>query len=389
MLHLHRREKCLFKSPKLILIGLFSAIGLAIANTIWALYMEGFGLTHSEIGFISSLFVIIALFFSLYSTPIMQKFKETKIYVLSLIIAIISYLMMSFFNTLLMFLIFATILTISSVFRANTFDLIFRDNTKDKDLNKREGLLYAFRNLGWLIGPLIASYLLIYLKVSNLFLVSGIFFFITLIFFLIFKIKNIEKERKKIDINIFKNLRSFIKKKNLRINYLVTMGISLWWGFVYIYVPLFMLDNGLTGKDIGIFLALIIIPLAIFEYPIGKLSGKIGTKTFLVFGFIGLTIASLILFVLNNIYIQLLIIIIASIFAACIEPTQETFFFNRIKKNDEEKLYPIFTTSWHSGSFIGKILVAGVLLFLANNYAYLAIGLLMGILAILAMRIKE
>lgn len=150
-----------------------------------------------------------------------------------------------------------------------------------------------------------------------------------------------------------------------------------------------MVKNQLPESTVALFFTILIVPLVIFENKIGELSLKKGFRYFFKYGFVGLTIISLILFFVDKITIQLGIIIIGSFFVSFLEPIQDTYFFKQTKKFDEEKYYPIFSTSADLGSFIGKIVIAVVLLFLPNKFAYLSMFLMMGFFAVMTLRVPK
>ncbi len=389
MISILNRAHNFSKGNELILVRLFLALGLGAIETVWAVYMSSLGLSVSAIGFISSLFLVFSLLFAISSTPILEKFKQTHLLIMSLILSIISYLVLGFSHTLILFIIFALVIIVANVLRTECFNIIFRDNVSNKDLNGKEGLMYALLNVGWLIGPLIAGFFMINFGISSVFFVVALLFIIGYSLFLLMNLKSISKKRKKIDDNIFRNIKSFIKNKKMRSPYFMTLGIKTWWSFIYIYMPLFILYHGFGATTIAIFLSAIIIPLVLFERQIGQASLKFGFKRFFLIGYAGLMLTAITVFFIPNIIVQLILLVLASIFAAFIEPIQETFFFKRTKTLDEEKYYPIFSTSRDVGGLIGKLPVALILLFLANKFAYLTLFAIMAIFFLLALRIKE
>ena len=139
----------------------------------------------------------------------------------------------------------------------------------------------------------------------------------------------------------------------------------------------------------GFFLALVTVPLVILEYEAGYFSEKYGFKPFLVAGFFIMGLAALVSFFVSNIYLIMAVLVVASIGMACVEPLLDSFFFKKVKSKDEEKYYPIFSTSCDVGSFTGKFLIAGVLIILPTNFAYLTIALLMFFIALISLKIKE
>jgi len=365
------------------------ALGFAGIDTIWALYMSSFNLSESMIGFISAGLIIISLLFSSYSTVILETFNEMKILFISLIIFIISYISISFFDNLYFFIGISVILTVFSILRIDSFDILFRDEAGDENLNEEEGILYTLLNISWFLGPLIAGFILASYGINFVFLSSAIFILIGILVLKRLNIKTKKKKREKIDKNIFQNLKEFVNNKKLLIAYSIGAGIEIWYAIIYIYVPLFIIKAGLGEEIVGIFLSLIIVPLVIFEYKISKLTKKNGFKWFLSGGFIILGISGILVFFISNIYYILGVLVLAHIAMAALEPLQDIYFFKQVNSNEEEKFYPIFATSSDLGGFIGKISIAFILLFLPDKFSYLVISLFMFLIAFICLKIKK
>lgn len=390
MLHLHRKLRRLTVDSKISIVRLFIAIGLASIDTIWSLFMNELGFSDSTIGYISGALVLISVIVAIFSTPILEKYNQNKILIICIAVGILSYLTIGLFPSKTLFLIIVSILTIFSVYQTECFDIVFRDNTTKKKLNKEEGELYTLLNVGWLIGPIIAGYVMFKHNISSVFFVATTFLSIAIIILVLLHLREVHKQRKVLNRNIFHNIKDFFRNKKVHLPYILSAGIEVWWALIYIYVPLFMIKQGLPDILVGAFMAAIIIPLVLVEYFVGKNSEKKGFKPFFYWGYGILAMISIALFWLSNfIYIQLLLMIIASFFVGFLEPIQDTFFFDNVKKDEEEKYYPYYSTAAHTGGLVGKIAVATVILFLPTKYAYLAIGLFMAFFALASLRIKE
>ncbi|MDD4983693.1 MAG: MFS transporter [Candidatus ainarchaeum sp.] len=377
------------KSTELAFVRFFVSLALAAIMAIWAIYLFSFGLSESTIGFVSAIFLIVAVSSSFIVIPILEKYNQRKIIIISLAISILGFSLLSIITNLYFFLAVYLVLTINAVLRVNASDILFRDNSDDGKLNRQMSIMFCIINFAWLIGPLIAGFFLLEFGLRSVFLSAAGFYALALILFLILKISPAQKERDGLDKHILLNIINFIKDKKLHLPYLVSMGLQIWWGFVYIYIPLFIIKAGLSDGTVSIFIAFLVIPLIIFEYFVGKASEKLGFRKFFKYGFFLLSIIALALFFMNNIYLQLALVVIASIAASFIEPIDGAFFFKQVKKLDEEKYYPIFTTSKDFGAALGKFLPAIVLLFLPSSFAYLVMFILMGIFFFISLKIKE
>ncbi|NQZ84527.1 MAG: MFS transporter [Nanoarchaeales archaeon] len=383
------RKRTIEKTTQMSLTKAVSSIGFAGVETVWAIYMSSFGLTESMIGFISAILIIIMFMFSFFSTIILEKFSEVKIYLVSSAIIISSLFIIGYSENFILFLVIWTFLSIAQLVRAESFTILFRDESSDSDLEKNEGLLFTVLNLGWLVGPLIAGFILLTYGVSFVFVSSGVFILIASYIFYSLKLKEKVKKRDKIDTNIKQNLKEYFTSEKLILPYLMKMGLEIWWALIYIYIPLFIIKNGFQESLVGFFLAAVVIPLILFEFEVGTHCEKYGFKNFFFIGFFSLFIISIIAFFMNDFMWILGLLVLASAPAAMLEPIQSPFFFRQVSSNDEEKYYPIYITSLHIGSFIAKFTIAGLLLFFVDKYVYLLIAGFMLTLAIISLRIKN
>src|SRR3989344_4995658 len=153
--------------------------------------------------------------------------------------------------------------------------------------------------------------------------------------------------KKKSDVNLIKNFLEFFKDKNRVMAYFISGGLSLWWGsLIYLFMPLYIIRSNLDNLWVGYFLFAIVIPLILLEYKFSKLAVKTGFKKMFMLGFFIAFLASLICFFLSNIYLILLILALASIGLAMIEPNSESFFFESLATKEEElKYYSPYNTS--------------------------------------------
>lgn len=388
MLHLSLHKKSNFtRATEYAIIGLILAIALSAIETIWPIYLESFGLKISTIGFISASMVLVSITTSLLSIPLFNKIKSYNILISCLIIFTSSYLLLYFFSNLMFFIIISYILTTFLILKMESFDIIFRDSSSQKRLAQDEGRLWSLLNLGWLLGPLIAGLIATQFRINNVFLLAAIASAISLIILL--SVKAPKNKKQNLDINILKNLKEYVKQKNLLIAYSFGVGIEIWWSLIYIYMPLFIIKSGLKPYWVGIFLSLVVLPLILSEYRVGRIANKIGFRNFFFTGFFVFSLTTLLAFLINDIKIIIPLIILASFGMALIEPMRQTYFFSIVKNYEEEKFYPIFATSGELGKFMGKLIIAIVLLALPSRFAYITMTVMMLFFAFVSSGVKE
>ncbi len=377
--HEERRFK---KTTELGISRLILAIGTSAIHTIFTLYMKSFGLTVSEIGFLSAALMIVSLVLSFYTPKIISKYSEYKTLILGLLLYTIAYFLLFYYYNFVLFLVLAFIITIASVLRFITFAIIFKNNTSKKDLNKDEGTLYSLVKGGWLIGPLIAGLISKTYGISYVFLLGSVSSLLSVVLIVLTRPREKSKKEKPRVVYLRKILKEYVKKKGLIVSFLVTAGVGIWWALIYVYIPLFIVKNGLSDMFVGIFLSAIMVPLVLLEFKAGELSRKYGFRKFFFYGYLLLTLILFLCFLYSDIYFVLFLLFLGSFPMAFIEPLEDSFFFSNVTKKEEEEYYPIFSPSRDIGKLIGKLVVAVTLLFLPLNFAYLSISIILGFIAL-------
>lgn len=385
------RRRGMFASPsieKLGFIKLFSSVGFACVATIWAVYLESFLHSESSVGFLSSFFAVVSFITYFLIIPLLEKKDKVRLYLLTLVLYTFSYLMFFFLKDIISIIVIGTIISFLASLRIASSGILVRNKSKSKDVSKNEGFIYTLLNIAWLIGPLIAGFIANKYGIHRVFLFAAFFVFISFLLLNIFKFRD-HVISKRVDTNLFKVLKDFFKNKERTLSYTISGGINFWWTLIYIYIPLYIIKNGLSDLILGYFLALITLPMILSEYYLGKLSCRIGFKKVFVTGYFILAISALLCFFIPNIYIILLILVLSSFGAAMVEPTTEAYFFDIITKREREKYYSIYNTTIDANYFLASILAAALLLLLPFKSIFILFGIAMLVFSLLSFKIRN
>ena len=380
--------KSLSGMGKLAIIIFLVSLSSSFNDTIWAVYLDGFLHSASLVGFFSGFLSVLAFASSFLFVPWIAKSNKSKLYSFALILTAVFYLIFAINKNVFVFMLVSVLVTFTIAIKLTTVGIIIRDESDKKSISKNEGVIYSFNNVAWVVGPLIAGFILVELGVSFVFLGSA---GLVLLGFLLFRISGINDENKvkKIKGGAIKNFFEFFRDKDRVLAYFMTSGVTLWWSLIYLYVPLFIINNGLGEGLIGVFLFLTALPLIILEYPFSKLAGKKGAKRLFLIAYpllIAITIAA---FFASSIYIVLGLLVFGSLALSMLEPTTEAYFFDIIKnKKDENRFYGPYSTSIETGLIIGKFIPAIILLFLPFKSIFILYSALFLALFILAMKTK-
>ena len=318
-------------------------MAMALVETVWAVYLEGFLGSASSVGFVVGVLTLVGILTAFIAPEILSRFKDTNIYSFSLLMIGLSYVVFALTNDLFLFLVAALGLTMFSSLRSSALGIIFRDESPDNKLDQNEGMLYTMSNIGYLFGPIVAGYFSETMGIQSVFVLAAVFVFITLVRFKRINVKDVEHHTPK--QSMFERLLRFAKSPDLLKAYVINGGMEPWWAIAYIFIPLMIIGNGQDLGVIGLLLFVMILPSILIEYPAMKYVKKFGYDKYFALGYAGLAAVSLALFFFNDLTSLVILFILAGIAIGFLEPTRETYFFRLVGKNEEENLYAPFMTA--------------------------------------------
>ncbi len=374
------------KLSNLLFVGVITSIGVSLLNGVWALYFYSFFKSNSLVGFFSSILSVIALLSFFIFNPLIEKYQENKIYFYSVFFSILILILLVINKSFYLLVILVIAYVMFSVLRADTFGIMYRDESKTKALGKNEGLVYSLSNVGWIIGALLLTPLLKVYDLKDMFLFAAIFTTIALIIFIFYKRKIRKPNYVKIDL--IKNIKDFFANKELYRLYLSSLGTSFWIGFIFVYIPLYIVQNGFSRSFVGVFLFIFLLPY-LTEYFVGKKSDVIGSKIFITLGYLIVGIFTILAYFANQINLVLLFLVLGSFGVAMTSPTREIYFFKTIKRLEEERYYGIFLTHVEVSLLLGKIIPAILLIFTGFKTVFLIMGLIMFVFFIFSLKLKN
>lgn len=367
------------ESRKVFLVAVISTLtGLAyaFATTIWALYIDSFVNSLFLVGLISSLITALVFVSYFFVIPLIEKKDKVKLYSASLLFYVFAYLIFSVNSSLILFFIIIIPMAFSFSLRITSFGILVRNLSGRRNLSKNEGFLYSIQNSAWILGPLIAGYLLSSYGFKIVFLVSSGMMLVSLIILNLSKMKD-HDIKKRSNTHLLKNFFSFFKKKTRVFAYLLSGGVSFWWALIYVFVPVYIFENGSSGLLIGYFLFAIPIPLVLTEFYFSSLASRKGFKKLFRAGYFIVAILALACFFVSNIYTILVLLVLASFGMAMLESTTESYFFDILHKKQHLKYYGPFNTADSVSDFTAKILSSAVLFFLPFKFLFILFSLFM------------
>ena len=371
-------------------IDMLSSLALASAGTVWAIYFDSIIKDASRVGFVNTIFGIVGVISFIAFIPVIEKNSKTKILGLSLLLYAASYFLFSINNSMFFAILIGLFVYVSAAMRINAMGIILRDKSKKSAVSKNTGLIYTLLNSAWLFGPLLAGFVSSRFSVNLVFFISGVLMLLCWAFLKFSGFKDNRKE-KEVDRHLIRFVKEFFSEKKFILNYIVRGGISFWWAFIYIFVPIYIITtksvNGVL--IVGYFLAGIVAPLIFLEYPFGRIAGRRGFKKMFFRGYLILAIVSILCFFVNEFYAILLLLILGSVGAAMLEPTTDAYFFDITDRYQRDKYYGIYNTSLDIFYALSLLAVALVIKWFEFKYSFLVVGFFMVLFALISLGVKK
>ncbi len=383
------RYRAIDDNYKLALVRLVFSFGTSAVGTVWSLYMHAIGFSDSTVGYITGGAVFLSLVLTLASTPILEFFQARRLLIFSLLLYTVSYVLAGLSTSKVLFVLVAVGTAIAVAIRTESFAILFRDTTSREKLSQREGLMYALVNLGWLVTPVFAGFLLARYGFPVVFFLSAAMFFVSMLMLVFSDMLRARKTFSSIDTDPFVSIKTYLARREMWYPYAVKFGLNAASGFVLVYLPIFLVERGASPAYIGAMISIMAAVHVLFDFKIGKIARPQQFKSFFVFGFVSSAVLLVWASFIQNPDVLLAVVPLAGVATLFVEPLQDTFFFSLIEKSeDEERLYPVYSTAAQLGGFVAKVLAATVLLFASEQFAYIAIALVLFAIAGIVARMR-
>jgi len=368
----------------LYFLTFFLSIQFAFTAYVNSSYLANFVSTKSVslIFTFSALLAIIGLFFI---PKILSKYCNHKILFSLVSVSLVSLFGLFSSQTALWIIFFFVLYLLTNYLIVFSRDIFIESYSEDKTTGKTRGLILTATNLGWIFAPLVSGLIIKYFGYSQMYLLAAAFMFIGLIFILgpIRKLKDLPHRR----IPLLETIKKMIANKDIKKIYLANFMLQFFYSWMVVYTPIYLNQNlGFSWDKIGIIFMVMLTPFILIEYPLGKLSDKIGEKRLLIAGFIitGLS-TSLISFLTNpNLITMSIVLFMTRVGAATIEIMTESYFFRKVGALDAD-IISFFRNTFPLSYIIAPFLAVIFFVFFPFNYMFLALGIIM-FLSILLIR---
>jgi len=268
-------------------------------------------------------------------------------------------------------------------------DLLVETFSKDKITGSIRGRFLTIMNMGCFLAPFLATFLIEKSGYLNApFLLSAFLVFIVLIL-AFFKFFHFENDFKK-DLSVRKVLQKMLKRKNILRIYFISFLLEFFYAIMIIHVPLFLLQNNLTWKEIGEILTIMLFPFIVIQYPLGIMADKKwGEKEGLLVGILVMAITSILMVVPveNGFFYWMAILFVSRIGASMVELLRDAYFYKKVNANDVD-IIDFFRTTRSVAYIIAGFISFLYLSFFSIEGIFVLLGLIifLGVFPVLKLK---
>lgn len=279
---------------------------------------------------------------------------------------------------------------ISSNFIFASLDIFIEDFSKKSQVGGIRGIYLTCISLAWVVAQLISGSIIAKSSFQGIYLLAALSTILVCVIFTIFLHDFRDPKYEK--VSVITTLTYFLRKKNIFKIYIINLILKFFYAWMIIYTPIYMHEYiGFDWSEIGIIFSIMLLPFVILDFPLGKLSDKIGEKKMLIIGFIIISMSTLMIpfFTTKSLLLWTIILFATRIGAAIIEIMNENYFFKSI---DEESvnILSFFRNTTPLSFLIGPLLAIPVL-FLAPSFEYIffVLGTIMLLGFLISLRLRD
>ena len=269
--------------------------------------------------------------------------------------------------------------TISSNLVWINMDFLVKSFSTNALTGRIRTIYLTFINIGWIISPTVAVYLMAKGEYTLIFLIAAV---LTVPFFFIFlhQGRELQDHNKYKDEPLLLAIKKMWRRPNLRGIFFISLLLQIFFSSAVIYIPLHLFRNlGMGWEILGPIFSIMLIPFIIIEIPAGIIADKyLGEKEFLLAGFLILTVSLFLFYYISipSAWLWALILFISRVGAALVEAMRDTYFFKITDVEDTEEIN-IFRATTPLGQALGSILAVSILVFFPLQYLFLFLAVIM------------
>jgi len=356
------------------LVGFLFSIPMALTSYINSSFLEIY-IKESYVGIIYAIASIITIW-GLFKMPkLVTRLGNRFTTLIFCLLTFISLLLLAFANKIYIVIPAFIVYFSSTSFIIASLDIFIEDFSKNSPIGSLRGFYLMIINLAWVISQMISGSIINKSSFFGIYLFSAGFMILVLIIFMSSLRDFKDPVYKKISVS--KTIKTFLKNKHISKAYLINLIVKFFYAWMVIYTPIYLHEYiGFDWGKIGIIFSIMLLPFVILDFPLGKLSDKIGEKKMLLVSFLIIILSVLVIPFIKtpSLYIWALVLFMTRVGAATVEVMSESYFFKVINIKECPDEISFFRNTYPLSYIIAPLLAIPILL-LVPSFKYLFVVL--------------
>ncbi len=258
-------------------------------------------------------------------------------------------------------------------------DIFLEVYSESANVGAIRGMYLTTMNVAWVITPFIGSLIIDGGdKYRDVYIAS--LFMLFPLFYLVYKNFPRFKDPQYQHPSFHQTIGYFWKSHDHSRLFIINTVLQVFFAWMTVYSTLYLHSViGLDWTQIGVIITIMLLPFALIELPLGKLSDKkYGEKEIMMAGFVilGLATIALSFITTNNMWVWAFVLLLTRIGAAAAEIMIETYFFKTTPAKDSNVL-GFFRITRYISYFIAPLLTGLVFIFTPNqSYQFAVLGII-------------
>ncbi len=288
----------------------------------------------------------------------------------------------------------ATIALFVLYFSLNTviaylFDLFVEHYSAVSSTGSTRGLYLTITNLGWIGAPILAGILSTEFGFGRVYIVGGGIVVLTIVIIALSQRGFVDKEYERID---FRHGLARLRELPM-IRRVVTLNFVLQFFFAWmvIYSPVFLRQAGFSIKEIGAIFSIMLVPYILFQYPVGKLTDRLGEARLARLGLLIASLATLSFVAFgttHSLAFYAAMLFLTRTGVSILEVCCDSFFFRQVTEADAS-LVSLYRAMLPLAYIIGPLSGALVLYFFSYKTLFIILAGLLLLAALYSNRLKR
>src|SRR3989344_1940275 len=371
------------------LAGFLFSMPIALTSYVNSSFLENY-ISQYYVGILYIIASAITIVSMLEMHRILTRLGNRFTVVFFSVLTFLSFLLLSFSTKGIVVISAFVLYFISTNFIIASLDIFVEDFSKKSSIGTFRGLYLMVVSSAWVVAQMISGTVITKSSYGGIyFLASGFMILVCVIFIFFLKdFKDPEYKR----MPVLKTIETFAQNKKLSKIYIINLILKFFFAWMIIYTPIYLHQYvGFDWKQIGLIFTIMLLPFIILDFPLGKLSDRVGEKKMLALGFVISASATLLIPFISSatVWLWALILFTTRVGAATIEVMSESYFFKSVQEED------VGTTSFFRNttplSFILAPLIATPILFLVPSFEYLffVLGIILLLGLFITIRLKD